>query len=82
MFHLRPGSTARGFNDDNIDERKYLRPDTLYADERYANITQTEINEAKIRVAKRRAPAKEPEMPHHQYDHVHAKTKEEVPLYP
>lgn len=35
--------------------RKYLRPDTLYADERYKNITQEEINEAKARVAEREA---------------------------
>lgn len=33
--------------------RKYLRPDTMYADERYVNITQPEINEAKARMAKR-----------------------------
>lgn len=30
--------------------RKYLRPDTMYADERYAKITQKEINEAKKRI--------------------------------
>jgi hypothetical protein len=29
--------------------RKYLRPDTMYPDERYTNITQKEINEAKVR---------------------------------
>ena len=34
--------------------REYLRPDTLYADERYSNITQKEINEAKARVASRK----------------------------
>ena len=33
--------------------RKYLRPDTLYADERYTNISQAEINAAKARVAER-----------------------------
>ena len=29
---------------------KYLRPNTMYADERYVKITQQEINEAKERV--------------------------------
>lgn len=33
--------------------RKYLRPDTFWADERYVNITQEEIDEAKVRHAKR-----------------------------
>lgn len=31
--------------------RTKLRPDTLWADERYTNINQKEINEAKVRVA-------------------------------
>ena len=29
--------------------RQYLRPDTMWADERYTKITQAEINEAKKR---------------------------------
>lgn len=33
--------------------RKYLRPDTFWADERYVNITQEEIDEAKIKYAER-----------------------------
>jgi len=30
--------------------RHYLRPDTMWADDRYAKITQAEINEAKKRL--------------------------------
>jgi len=33
--------------------RLHLRPDTMWADERYSKITQAEINEAKERVAQR-----------------------------
>jgi hypothetical protein len=35
--------------------RQHLRPDTMWADDRYTQITQAEINEAKIRVAAREA---------------------------
>ena len=66
------------------NKRKYLRPDTLYADERYANITQPEINEAKVRIAKRRGnkPVDDTlkHLPH--YDHVHNYVRQEKPLYP
>ena len=33
--------------------RKYLRPDTFWADERYVNVTQEDIDEAKVRHSKR-----------------------------
>lgn len=43
-------------NKDFIDgTKKYLRPDTMWADERYSQITQKEINEAKERLAARKA---------------------------
>ena len=50
-----------------------MRPDTLYADERYANITQPEINEAKARIAKRREgkPVNNDLKHAHNYDHLH-----------
>lgn len=41
-------------NKDYIDgTRKYLRPDTMWADERYSQVTQAEIDQAKQRVAER-----------------------------
>ena len=49
--------------------RKYLRPDTMWADERYAKITQEEINQAKQRVAQKNA--KKHEHKHHDDHHVH-----------
>ena len=33
--------------------RKFLRPDSFWPDERYVNVTQEEIDEAKVRHAKR-----------------------------
>jgi hypothetical protein len=47
-------------------ERQNLRPDTLYADDRYANITQEEINAAKVRNAEREAVRR-----HQTHDHGH-----------
>lgn len=35
--------------------RQYLRPDTMWADERYSKITQADVNAAKERVAQREA---------------------------
>jgi len=62
--------------------REYLRPDTVWADERYSKITQQEINEAKIRVAKREEEAlkkknshsdKHGHVDHHKKDKHHDK---------
>lgn len=65
-----------------------LRPDTMWADERYAKITQSEINEAKQRVAARDA-ARKAHAGHHEHKHDHAHhdspyiaTIRENPLYP
>jgi len=58
--------------------RKYLRPDTLYCDARYANITQEEINEAKKRIAEREAKNPRPPLELYEkpkYDFLHIKTK-------
>jgi len=33
--------------------RKYLRPDTLWADERYVDVSQAEVDAAKVRYAER-----------------------------
>jgi len=39
--------------------RKHLRPDTVWADERYSKITQKEINEAQVRHSAREKQRKE-----------------------
>lgn len=69
--------------------RKYLRPDTLYADERYTNISQEEINAAKARIAAReKAKAKKSHTAdHHHHEEHHSKLDEQEvykrkPLYP
>jgi hypothetical protein len=61
-----------------------LRPDTLYADERYANITQPEINAAKARIAERNLnkPKNDELKTHPQYDFLHNAKKQEPLLYP
>lgn len=66
--------------------REYLRPDTLWNDERYSNVTSDEIKAAKVRHEERlKAEGKfSPElnpMPH-LYDHTGAQTYQEKPLYP
>lgn len=67
--------------------REKLRPDTIWADDRYSEITQKDINEAKERVAKREAAKKhdkkhEEHHEHPHYDWVQIKYREEKPLYP
>jgi hypothetical protein len=73
--------------------RLHLRPDTMWADERYGKITQAEINEAKKRVADREAHkahghghGHDDKHGHahggHHYDFKHIQLKEEKPLYP
>jgi len=70
-----------------------LRPDTMWADERYSKITQTEINEAKKRVDERNqkrlaAASGHAETHHdaaghaHHYDYIHREVKQAKPLYP
>ena len=61
--------------------RKYLRPDTMYSDERYADITQAEINAAKERVAARGIVAGKAPIEHHsEADRI--PFKKEKPIYP
>jgi len=65
--------------------RLHLRPDTMWADERYAKVTQAEINEAKKRIASQKKHGKDhSEHEHHEYhyDHLHVERKHEKPLYP
>lgn len=64
--------------------RLNLRPDTIYADERYVNITQPEINEAKARIAeKNKGKVINNDLIHgSHYDYIHAAKKEQKPLYP
>jgi len=47
--------------------RKHLRPDTMWADERYSKITQAEIVEAKKRVAAREAGKHDKHDDHHHH---------------
>jgi len=63
--------------------RKFLRPDTMWADERYSKITQAEINEAKVRVADRDTKKKEHAKGHHKghddhHGHEHAHNYDQV----
>jgi hypothetical protein len=51
--------------------RQYLRPDTMWADERYSKITQVEINEAKKRIADKEAHKAHHDGSHHKKDHGH-----------
>ena len=53
--------------------RKYLRPDTLWADERYSSVTQDEINQAKKRYADRssRKTKVQPKKHHHDAHESH-----------
>ena len=63
--------------------REHLRPDTMWADNRYSEITQKEINEAKERHTAREAKkVAHPAEHHHHYDWVEAKRRENAPLYP
>jgi len=74
--------------------REYLRPDTMWADERYSKITQAEINEAKKRVEERQKLRIESKVHHestheaaghadeHHYDYKHVNVKHPKPLYP
>lgn len=75
--------------------RDKLRPDTMWADERYSKITQAEINEAKKRIEERRKKRDEglgqKVETHHQtqghaeeehYDYKHIAIKHPKPLYP
>lgn len=61
-----------------------MRPDTIYADERYANITQAEINEAKARIAKKNEGKKvDMELKKHApHDFIHVDVKKEPLIYP
>lgn len=56
-----------------------MRPDTLYADERYANITQPEINAAKARIAERNSgkPVNNELKKPAEYDFLHVHKKSE-----
>jgi G3E family GTPase len=71
--------------------RQYLRPDTIWADDRYVDITQAEINEAKKRVETREAQkhkqrhgkhGHDEHHEHHAYDWQHVAYKQEKPMYP
>jgi hypothetical protein len=49
--------------------RKYLRPDSMWADDRYTNVTLEEVEEAKVRYAARKASTKG--HGHHGHGHGH-----------
>jgi len=85
------GRTIKDISDKTwIDgTREHLRPDTLWADERYSKITQAEINEAKKRIEERKQKAAPKETVHNEaghheyhYDYKHINIKHPKPLYP
>ncbi|CAK76571.1 unnamed protein product (macronuclear) [Paramecium tetraurelia] len=81
------GRTAKDVSDKTWADghRDNLRPDTMWADERYTNITQSEINEAKKRVAARDAASgrvKEQVYQVHHPDMSSSHISEDKPLYP
>jgi hypothetical protein len=66
-------------------ERSRLRPNSIWADERYADITQKEVNEAKERVKKRNLSrgVKEDRSVHFEaYDRTFEAPSQKIPLYP
>ena len=67
-------------------ERDKLRPDTMYADDRYADVTQSDIDAAKARIEKKKAQGKintipQAINPNPPYDWEHAKTKDIKNIY-
>lgn len=81
--HYNKGRTVadvphKSWQDGNRD---HLRPDTLWADDRYADITKEEIEAAKARVKQRRQanPQKRSELP--TYDRTYEVPPKEIPLY-
>lgn len=66
-------------------ERSKLRPNSIWADDRYADITQKEIDEAKERVRRRNlARGIKPDTAVHYdaYDRTYEAPSTKVPLYP
>lgn len=66
-------------------ERTNLRPDSIWADNRYSNVTQQEIDEAKERVKKRNlAKGYKPDTSVHipQYDRTYEAPSTKIPMYP
>lgn len=64
--------------------RKYLRPDTLWADERYRTVDQAEINEAKKRYEARSKSHISHDAHNHEHDvnhHDYAFKGAKKPLY-
>jgi len=65
--------------------RHHLRPDTLWADERYANVTRDEVKAAKERYVARMKAAGKWDTPlkaePHLYDSTGAQIRVEKPLY-
>ncbi len=61
--------------------KKYLRPDTIWCDDRYADITQQEINEARARMAAKHKfdPTLKPE-PHYDWQHMKTRSPDD-PIY-
>lgn len=65
-------------------ERTKLRPNSIWADDRYADITQKEVDEAKARVAKRNQAKGVKDTGVHitPYDRTYEAPSTKVPLYP
>ena len=67
-------------------ERDKLRPDTMYADDRYINVTQADIDAAKARIEKKKAEGKidttpQPINPNPPYDWEHIERKKIKNIY-
>ena len=66
-------------------ERSKLRPNSMWADDRYVDITQKEVDEAKERVRKRnlaRGVVPNTEVHIEQYDRTYEAPSTKIPLYP
>jgi len=66
-------------------ERTKLRPNSIWADDRYVDITQKEVDEAKERVNKRNAArgiVTDTALHVHTYDRTYEAPDKKIPLYP
>ncbi len=60
-----------------------LRSDSMWIDDRYVDITQTEIDQAKERVQRKQAGKQKNDQVHLQmYDRTYAEPPKGIPLYP
>ena len=66
-------------------ERSKLRPNSMWADDRYADVTQQEIDEAKQRIRKRnlaRGIKPNKDINYETYDRTYEAPSTKIPVYP